>query len=133
MVATSYFGRKALMVATNSLIVATLVLMWFFMKTQLQAPALVATAFFLLLFELGSGQIYWPYAAEICTDKGTSAAAVHVWCWCLIVGLLVPYMMSDWLQHGLTFLVFAALSFAVSCSTNCEYRYFRERFTSGAT
>ena len=114
MLAATMFGRKLLMVSTNGLMAVTMVLMWYFMKNELQGASLVSTAFFILLFELGSGSIFWPYAAEICTDKGTALATVHVWFWTLVVGLLVPYMMQDWMPEGRTFLVFAALSAAVS-------------------
>ena len=114
MVAANYFGRKRLMLVTNALITLTLAVMWYFMWKEKQVAALIAISLFLLMFEMGVGSILWPYAAEICTDKGTALATVHTWFWTLVVGLLTPYMMNNWLPHGRTFLVFAALSGLVS-------------------
>ena len=90
MVAANFFGRKRLMLVTNGFITLTLTVMWYFMWKQLEVPALVATAFFLLMFELGVGSILWPYAAEICTVKGTALATVNTWFWTMVVGLFTP-------------------------------------------
>ena len=102
------------MLVTNAFMVVTLILMWYFTWKELQVAALLFTGAFLLFFEVGTGSIFWPYAAEICTDKGTAIATVHVWFWTLMVGLLTPYMMDGWLPEGRTFLFFAGLSILVS-------------------
>ena len=128
----NYVGRKRLMLVTNALITLSLVVMWYFMWKELQVPALIIISFFLLMFEMGVGSILWPYAAEICTDKGTALATVHTWFWTLMVGLLTPYMMNNWLPYGRTFLVFAVLSGAVSEIQSFNFILFacRERFIS---
>merc|ERR1712151_961770 len=100
--------------------------MWYFMKEKLQVLALLTTAAFILFFELGSGSIFWPYAAEISTDKGSALATVHNWFWTMVVGLLTSYMVKDWLPDGKTFIVFAALSGA-----GTAYIYFFMKETKG--
>ena len=116
MLAASWFGRKTLMLVTNGMISIAMIAMWYLMMQEDQLAALIITGYIMLMFELGSGSIFWPYAAEICTDKGTALATVHVWFWTMIVGLLTPYMMEDWLPKGKTFIVFGVLSFLVSIS-----------------
>ena len=94
MVATSYFGRRTLILWSEALIALTMFIMWIFKMEGLDTYALLATAVFILLFELGTGSIVFPYIAEVCNNKASSVATVNLWLWTLIVGLLTPPMFN---------------------------------------
>ena len=72
--------------------------------------ALVATAVFVFLFEVGTGSIVFAYIAEVCNNKASAVATVNLWFWTLIVGLITPPMFNTWLPDGKTFIVFSALT-----------------------
>ena len=94
----------------------------------LDTYALLATAVFILLFELGTGSIVFPYIAEVCNNKASSVATVNLWLWTLIVGLLTPPMFNQWLPNGETFIVFGVLS-----ALGFVYAYVYMKETKGLT
>ena len=110
MAATSYFGRRTLMLWSEGLIAVSLFAMWILKMEGEDTLALLATAVFMLLFELGTGSIVFPYVAEVCSNKAAAVATVNLWLWTLIVGLLTPPMFNTWLPEGRTFIVFGVLS-----------------------
>ena len=108
--ATSYFGRRTLILWSEGLIAICMMVMWILKMEGDETLALLATTVFIFLFELGTGSIVFPYVAEVCSNKAAAVATVNLWLWTLIVGLLTPPMFNKWLPDGKTFIVFGALS-----------------------
>ena len=110
MAMSSHFGRRTLMLWSEGLIAICMFVMWILKSKDYETYALIATAVFIFLFEVGTGSIVFPYIAEVCSNKGAAVAMINLWFWTLIVGLLTPPMFNDWLQDGKTFIVFGVLS-----------------------
>lgn len=68
------------------------------------------TVIFVCAFAAGPGPIVWLYISEICNDKATSVGTVANWFWTLIVGILSPYLLNDWLPNGKTWILIGSIS-----------------------
>ena len=68
---------------------------------------------FVCAFEFGPGPIVWLYISEICNDAGASAATSVNWVFTLIISIITPYMLTEWL-YGYTWPVIAVASTIVS-------------------
>ena len=65
---------------------------------------------FICAFEFGPGPIVWLYISEICNDKATSVGTVMNWFWTLIISILSPYLITNWLKYGYVWLMFSGIS-----------------------
>jgi len=70
---------------------------------------LIMVVAYVCVFEFGPGPIVWLYISEICNDKATSIGTMTNWGFTLIVSLLAPYLLEDWLKEY-TWLLFAGFS-----------------------
>lgn len=105
----SYVGRKTLMVINQFLIIISLAIMWYASVNQNDTLELAMVVAFVCFFEFGPGPIVWIYISEICNDKATSVGTMNNWVFTLLISLLSPYMLQDWLK-SYTFILFAAIS-----------------------
>ena len=84
--------------------------MWYFNSAASTQTLLLMTIVFICAFEFGPGPICWLYISEICNDKATSVATVVVWFWTLVVSIVSPFLINEWLPEGKTWLLFAGTS-----------------------
>lgn len=107
-----YAGRKTLMAVLQVFVIVSMFGMWYFTaEDDNQTIRLVMTVAFICAFEFGPGPIVWLYISEICNDKATSVGTVMNWFWTLIVSILAPFLIEDWLADGKTWLMFSGISF----------------------
>lgn len=109
-------GRKTLMVVLQVFVIAAMFGMWYFAPHSDDPPGynqtinLIFAIGFICAFEFGPGPIVWLYISEICNDKATSVGTVVNWFWTLVVSVLAPFLINDWLTDGKTWLLFGSLS-----------------------
>lgn len=102
-------GRKTLMVINQALVIVFLCIMFYATNQQKDTLELIMVVAYVCVFEFGPGPIVWLYISEICNDKATSIGTMVNWSFTLIVSLLAPYLLEDWLKEY-TWLLFAAIS-----------------------
>ena len=92
-------GRKTLMAILQVFVIITMFLLWFYQtpKHSNDYVTLGMAVAFICAFEFGPGPIVWLYISEICNNKATSVGTVVNWFWTLLISVMAPFLLNNWL------------------------------------
>ena len=97
-----------------------MIIMWYASHYSKDTLELVMVVVFVCAFEFGPGPIVWLYISEICNDQATSVGIFINWVFTLMISLLAPFLLQDWL-YSYTWILFAFTSTVVSDQNFSNY------------